>query len=154
MRVAGVCGENTYELEDGGGCRELFTLPNRLRHVVFIRPGSYVLALRDDELVVRGARIIGEIQAAILDTHLAELRLHPRWPPAFSKQNVVTAVCDSRLQAAAFPSETPIPMVACDEPGDAGNEGRVELDSSEESDLEGNPNQRKADRYESSSAEG
>jgi hypothetical protein len=154
MRVVGVRGENTYELDDGYEGRHLYTLPRRLRHVVFIRPGSYVLALRDDQLAERGSKIVGEIQTAILDTHLAELRKHLRWPPVFAKIPLTLATPTSKvsdaLVASAPTSSLPV-LDSGDTRASFGVVAEQDFRSGDESDLECNPNQRKADRYESSS---
>jgi hypothetical protein len=142
MRVAGVRGENTYELENGAGCKDLFSLPNRLRHVVFIRPGSFVLAGSDDSVGLK-SKIKGEIAAVVLDLHLHELRKHPRWPPRFANATSHEPPDATQKRTTISTSQHQSESANVEEIlQDSGDE-----DSSEESELEENPNQRKWDSY-------
>jgi hypothetical protein len=140
MRVSGVCGENTYELEDGDGIIRLFNLPNRLRHVVFIRPRCFVLARLDDSVGLK-SKVKGEINAVILDTHLPELRKHERWPARFAKLAPGSELQDTaqRVDCASG--------CAMESGGADSRKKCSDDDSSEESDLEENPNQRKWNMY-------
>lgn len=146
MRVARVCGENVYELEGGDGARGLYALPARLRHVVFIRPRSLVLAARDP--AARGA-VAGDIEAALLDCHLPELRRHPRWPPRFAEGGTGGGGGDGGGEEEKRAEE--VAVAAGNEAAAAGvvgaGGGAREDSSSEESELEGNPNRRKADMF-------
>lgn len=85
VRVTSACGENIYEVEDEDGTKNLYQLPKRLRHVVFIRRGSYVF-VRDD--ATRGSgRVRGDIEVVVLDLFLNALRAESFWPPAFTREN-------------------------------------------------------------------
>lgn len=124
MRVRTVCGENAYELEAPDGVRGLFVLPSRLRHVVFIRPGSLVLALRNEGGVK--TKVCGDIDAVVLDVHMSALRRHPLWPEEFGGADGVEG----------------------EEEVEGKGGGVVTVGSeSDESELEGNPNMRKCDMY-------
>jgi hypothetical protein len=141
MRVSGVCGENAYELEDGEGVIRLFNLPNRLRHVVFIRPRCFVLAKLDDSIGLK-SKVKGEINAVILDTHLPELRKHERWPARFAKLAPESEPQDL-TQRVGCASGCVMELGGADSARKCSDGD----DSSEESDLEGNPNQRKWNMY-------
>jgi translation initiation factor IF-1 len=154
MRVARVCGENTYELETADGERALYSLPSRLRHVVFIRPGSYVLALADPVRAARG-KLHGDIEAVVLDMHLANLRRHPRWPPRFGgcsggDHGDEEEGEEEKDEEKEKGMEGEGGSIAPEE--DRLGEGEDDA-SSEESQLDENPNLRKADMFSDSEDE-
>ena len=84
MRVAGARGENLYDVEDGNGNSFVFVLPKRLRHVVFIRKGSFVFARHDNTR--RDGTVRGDIETVILDCHLSALQREPFWPALFLRK--------------------------------------------------------------------
>jgi hypothetical protein len=109
---------------------------------VFIRPGSFVLAGSDDSLGLK-SKIKGEIEAVVLDVHLQELRKHARWPARFIR---VTSHAPSEatqkrtgIATGQHQPESPSSLEI--------NQDSDDEDSSEESELEENPNQRKWDSY-------
>jgi len=92
MKVCGVRGGNLYDLEDGGEHDGIFVLPSRLRHVVWIRPGSVVIAQVTNtpdvvsstgKPIVRNRRASGEIVHALLPDQVRHLRSGPAWPQAW-----------------------------------------------------------------------
>lgn len=124
MRVVAARGANAYDLVSAAGARGLYDLPARLRHVVFIRPGSTVLVLeRRGESKVRG-----DIDAVVLGVHLKEMRKDKLWPAAWRQ-----------------------PRGGDEEDGGEVVEGAVvegeQEGSDSESEIEANPNTRKADMY-------
>lgn len=133
VRVMRACGENIYEVEDENGTKNLYQLPKRMRHVVFIRRGSYVF-VRDD--ATRGSsRVRGEIEVVVLDQFLHELSAESFWPPAFNTRK------DSGAASAAPPNDT----------DEVGLGDRASSDDAQE-DWEiggGNPNRRKWDHVSS-----
>lgn len=142
MRVTGVRGENIYELEAGDGSLALYSLPSRLRHVVFIRPGSYVLAEADEARAAKG-KVSGDIDAVVLDLHLAEMRRHPRWPARFARQGGKGVVGGEHAIGEGEGESEDGQCAVVDERG----LGEDEEGSSSESELEGNPNRRKYEVY-------
>lgn len=83
-RVVQACGENNYEVETEQGEIQLYQLPKRLRHVAFIKRGSYVF-IRDDD--TRGpGKVCGDIETVILDSFVSALRKEPFWPAMFSSE--------------------------------------------------------------------
>lgn len=80
-RVIAACGENNYEVEDEHGAKTLYQLPKRMRHVVFIRGGSYVF-VKDDETRKDG-RVRGDIEVVVLAHFLHGLSKEPFWPRSF-----------------------------------------------------------------------
>lgn len=83
MRVAHCRGQNLYDAQDACGFIQTFELPKRLRHLVFIRPGSYVFARIDE---TRGEGVVkGDIEVVILDCFLPALRKTDYWPSEFKK---------------------------------------------------------------------
>lgn len=137
-----------YELEGGDGSRALYTLPSRLRHVVFIRPRSHVLALPDPARAARG-KVVGDIDAVVLDAHLAELRRHPLWPPRFAEGG--KAGGDRDDVGCGADEDVGAGDVALRAEG--GGDADGDYASSEESELEGNPNRRRADMFHDSDGE-
>lgn len=83
VRVVRACGENIYEVEDAAGAKDLYELPKRLRHVVFIKRGTYVFIRRD--ATRGGGKVRGDIEVVVIDHFLNSLRSEEFWPAAFAK---------------------------------------------------------------------
>lgn len=130
-RVLRACGENIYEVEDGTGAKSLYQLPKRMRHVAFIRRGSYVFVRNDNTR--REGKIRGEIEVVVMDRFLDLLRAEPFWPNAFAK---------GTHESASSAGQVP-------ERNDNESEGEEFGDGWEIG--SGNPNRRKWDHIESNS---
>lgn len=130
-----------YELEDGAFGRSLYMLPRRLRHVAFIRPGSYVL-VDEDEQKNDDSKIRGQISSVILAEHVRELRGRPEWPDAFQGTAVPAAESGSNDN-----SERNQRSEASCENSDASY-------SSSEPDIPTNPNRPKYEMFDSSEEDG
>lgn len=91
-RVVCARGENNYEVEDACGAKGLYQLPKRLRHVVFIRRGSFVFVREDDTR--REGRVRGDIEVVVLGGFLGLLRKEPYWPERFREEGVVEEAAD------------------------------------------------------------
>lgn len=95
MRVCAAAGGNLYELEGERQTsakeprRALYFLPKRLRHIVYIRRGSFVIAKNNDEAY---GKVVGEITAALLDEHIKTMKKTEDWPECFTEaKDFVTA---------------------------------------------------------------
>lgn len=75
-------GQNLYDLQDANGKVAIFELPKKLRHVVFIRPGTFVFSRPD--VTRREGAVRGDIEVVILDCYLPAMRKSEFWPPAFA----------------------------------------------------------------------
>lgn len=88
-RVIQACGENIYEVETSDGDSQLYQLPKRLRHVTFIKRGSFVF-IGDDN--TRGdGKVRGDIEVVVIDHFLNELRKQSYWPARFARPVTETA---------------------------------------------------------------
>lgn len=88
-RVVRACGENLYEVEDDAGVRAIYELPKRLRHVVFVRRGSFVFVRED---ATRGSqKCCGDIEVVVMDAFLNALCTTPEWPEGFRVREGRTA---------------------------------------------------------------
>lgn len=169
MKVSHTHGQNLYGLEDEAGKVSVFELPKKLRHVVFIRPGTFVFA-RPDATRRKGA-VQGDIEAVVLDCFLSELRKADFWPSAFSAPSTKpvnaadgsnpseTGGTHSEQSTAADPKEQQSADLAV-EPGqqvEASGAGESESESEEDmSDLLAlgrNPNRASWAYYNASSSE-
>lgn len=84
VRVTQAQGENIYEVITAEGEKALYRLPKRLRHVVYIRRGSY-LFVRDDTALA-ATKLCGEIEIVVLDTFLRTLQTQDFWPQQFKNE--------------------------------------------------------------------
>lgn len=97
MRVHAAQGGNLYSLEAGTShdhsdkkSPELYVLPKKLRHVIYIKTGSFVIA---KSYQTKRGKIMGEIVEALLDDHVKALKKTDRWPESFGgDENVDDAV--------------------------------------------------------------
>lgn len=113
-RVVHACGENNYEVEIEGGERRLYQLPKRLRHVTFIKRGSYVFVRND---TTRGpGKVCGDIETVVLDCFINELVKEPFWPTYFNPAQQVPEPFNS-------------PSI------NAGNENRVDMNRNQTEEL-------------------
>mmetsp|Transcript_14813 Transcript_14813/g.60199 ORF Transcript_14813/g.60199 Transcript_14813/m.60199 type:complete len:138 (+) Transcript_14813:508-921(+) len=81
MRVKSAQGANLYMLEDASAGTELYELPKALRHVLLIRPGSYVIAGRYDSPT---SKVVGEISHVLLKQQIDHLVETGKWPDYFA----------------------------------------------------------------------
>lgn len=99
MKVVSVRGQNLYDLSDEHANVQVFELPSRLRHVVFVKPGNYVFA-RVDNTRAQGA-IKGDIEVVILDRFLNSLQKSDSWPASFKPKTHVKRIEPSTSSPAA-----------------------------------------------------
>ncbi|KAJ8904855.1 hypothetical protein NDN08_001369 [Rhodosorus marinus] len=81
MRVKSAQGANLYMLEDTSADTELYELPKALRHVLLIRPGSYVIAGRYNSPT---SKVVGEISHVLLKQQIDHLVQSGKWPDNFA----------------------------------------------------------------------
>ncbi len=145
FKVVSVRGQNLYDLCDEHGKVQVFELPARLRHVVFVKPGMFVFG-RVDSTRVEGA-IKGDIEVVILDQFLSSLRKAHYWPDSFALKTPASRV---------VPSD-PLPHAPSNSQASIDNGGDSRNDNEEHEDDDwlaaGNPNRASWARYEVSSEE-
>lgn len=136
-RIVQSCGENIYEIEDEYAQNELYQLPKRLRHVAFIRRGSFVFVRRDNSR--RAGKICGEIETVVLDRFLASLQKDNFWPKSFLVMNGDDGAASSAAASNDVVSEEKYNL----------SEGQDGTDDDDWDIGEGNPNRTKWDHISS-----
>jgi len=81
MRVKQALGANLYMLEDTSADAEIYELPKALRHVLLIRPGSYVIAGGYDS---PKSKVKGEISHVLVKQQIDHLVESGKWPDSFA----------------------------------------------------------------------
>lgn len=83
VRVIQAMGENIYQVQTADSKTSLYRLPKKLRHIAFIKLGTY-LFVRDHPSTDQSGKLCGDIEVVVMDQFLNSLRKESFWPTAFT----------------------------------------------------------------------